>query len=272
MRRIESALASVRDLTRIRPRAALVLGPGVEALADGVSVEAELPYAHLLERHEGSPAGGCLRVGRLGEVPVAAMRGVLLRHEGHALADLALPVRVMRLLAGDGPPPPLLVAGTCTSLEPLSEPEELVLVDDHINLMGENPLAGPNLDALGPRFPDMSEPYDRKAQRVALECALERRIPLRRGVYVAVAGPQLPTRAETRMYRWLGGDFIGSWLVPEVIVARHMGMRVLALLAPEGVPPPPRVQAAASAVSGDVQARVAATLKDVLGRLAAPGA
>jgi purine-nucleoside phosphorylase len=123
----------------------------------------------------------------------------------------------------------LIVSNVSGGMNPLWSPGELVLLDDHINLLGDNPLVGENLDDLGPRFPDMSEPYDRELQRVATEVALEARVPLRRGVYAAVTGPNVETRAEYRMLRTLGADVVGMSTVPEVIVARHMSMKVLAL-------------------------------------------
>jgi purine-nucleoside phosphorylase len=131
----------------------------------------------------------------------------------------------MRLLGAEA----LVVSAASGGLDPLMSRGDLVLLDDHINLMWTSPLVGPNLDELGPRFPDMSEPYDRELQRLALAAALERRIPLRRGVYAAVVGPNLETRAEYRMLRWMGADVVGMSTVPEVIVARHMGMKVLGL-------------------------------------------
>jgi purine-nucleoside phosphorylase len=131
----------------------------------------------------------------------------------------------MRLLGADT----LVVSGACGGLDPLTSLGDLVLLDDHINLMGESPLVGPNLESLGPRWPDMSEPYDPGLQRRALAAALARNVRLQRGVYAAVIGPNLETRAEYRMLRTVGADIVGMSTVPEVIVARHMGMRVMGL-------------------------------------------
>jgi purine-nucleoside phosphorylase len=270
MARLETAVQRVRRRSRLEPRATLVLGAGMEPLASGLSVEASFAYEELLDLSEAHPSGR-LQLGRIGDLPVAAMEGVLPRYEGHALAEATLPVRVMRMLARAGPPPPLLITGVCTSLQPRSQPGDLVLLDDHINWMGENPLAGANLDALGPRFPDMSEPYDRTLQGVAIEAALDRRIPLGRGVYVAVMGPQPPTRAEYRMFRWLGADFAGNGIVPEVIAARHMGMPVLALLAVDAVRLPDTMEPLGVSGDGDTlddaRTAVLGTLQAVLERL-----
>ena len=168
---------------------------------------------------------GRLLLGTLDGVPVAAMQGRFHRYEGYTLQQVTFPIRVMAALGADT----LVVSGACGGMDPLWSPGQLVVLDDHINLMGDNPLVGPNEDALGLRFPDMSEPYDRKLQQVAMDAALAQGIPLARAVYVAVTGPCLETRAEYRMLRAMGADVVGMSTVPEVIVARHMGMRVAGL-------------------------------------------
>jgi purine-nucleoside phosphorylase len=234
MDRLHEGVEVVRGRSGVEPRVTLVLGPGMEPLADAIDVEADVPCAELAGLPDtGAGSAGRLLIGRLDGEPVAALQGALHSYEGHRRGAAAtFLVRVLRLLGpSGGDPPALLLAGTCGTVSDLWGADELALVDDHINLLGENPLMGPNLDALGPRFPDMSEPYDRALQALAVEAALERRVPLRRAVYVAVTGPERPTRAERRMLRWMGGDLFGTWVAPEVVVARHMGMRVLALLA-----------------------------------------
>ena len=225
--RIEDAAAAVRARCALRPRAGIVLGTGLGGLAREIAVEAAIDYPELphfpvstVESHKGR-----LLLGTLDGVPVAAMQGRFHRYEGYTLQQVTFPIRVMAALGADT----LVVSGACGGMDPLWSPGQLVVLDDHINLMGDNPLVGPNEDALGLRFPDMSEPYDRKLQQVAMDAALAQGIPLARAVYVAVTGPCLETRAEYRMLRAMGADVVGMSTVPEVIVARHMGMRVAGL-------------------------------------------
>jgi purine-nucleoside phosphorylase len=154
---------------------------------------------------------------------VVTMQGRFHRYEGYTLQQVVHPVRTMFLLGART----LIVSNVSGAMHPLWSAGDLMVLDDHINMLGDNPLIGPNLDELGPRFPDMSEPYDRALQALAEQAALERRISLRRGVYVAVPGPSLETRAEYRMLRSMGADVVGMSTVPEVIAARHLGMRVL---------------------------------------------
>jgi purine-nucleoside phosphorylase len=222
---LREALDSVRGRTRTAPEYAIILGTGLGHLAEEIEVETIIPYAEIphfplstVESHSGKLIAGSLAGRR-----VVAMQGRFHRYEGYSLRQVTFPVRVMRMMGAHT----LVVSNVSGGMNPLWEPGDLVLLDDHINLLGDNPLVGPNLDDLGPRFPDMSEPYDRSLQAVAEEAALELGLPLRRGVYVAVAGPNLETRAEYRMLRAIGADVVGMSTVPEVIVARHMGMRVL---------------------------------------------
>jgi purine-nucleoside phosphorylase len=221
------ATEEIRRRTELRPRVGIVLGTGLGALAKEIRADVVIPYAEIphfpLSTVEGH--SGRLILGNLDGVPVVAMQGRFHHYEGYSLQQVTFPIRVMRLLGAEA----LVVSAACGGLDPLMSRGDLVLIDDHINLMWTSPLVGPNLDELGPRFPDMSEPYDRALQSLALTAALERRIPLRRGVYAAVVGPNLETRAEYRMLRWMGADVVGMSTVPEVIVARQMGMKVLGL-------------------------------------------
>jgi len=222
---LHQAVAAIRSRVAAEPEVAIILGTGLGQLAQSIEVEAQLPYADLpgfplstVESHEGR-----LLFGRSGGRAVVAMQGRFHRYEGYDLQRVTFPVRVLRLLGAHT----LFVTSACGGMHPLWRPGDLVLLDDHINLLGDNPLVGPNLDELGPRFPDMSEPYDRELQGLAEQAALELGITLRRGVYVAVTGPNLETRAVYRMLRTLGADVVGMSTVPEVIVARHAGMRAL---------------------------------------------
>ena len=225
--RIAAAVEAVRAVSDVQPRVAIILGTGLGGLAGEIEVADEVLYHDVpgfarptVETHEGR-----LLLGRLAGTPVVAMQGRLHRYEGYGLDEVTFPVRVVRALGAEV----LVVSGACGGMNPLWAPGELVLIDDHINLMGDNPLVGPNDETLGPRFPDMSEPYDRELQGRATEAALDLGIRLNRGVYAAVTGPNLETRAEYRMLRTVGADVVGMSTVPEVIVARHMGMRVLGL-------------------------------------------
>ncbi|MQA89756.1 MAG: purine-nucleoside phosphorylase [Gemmatimonas sp.] len=225
--RIADAVGSVRAETALQPEVAIILGTGLSGLGERIQVEATIEYADIpgfvvptVESHSGR-----LLLGTLGGKGVVAMQGRFHCYEGYSLQEVAFPVRVMRGLGAHT----MIASNVSGCMNPMWAPGELVLLADHINLLGDNPLIGPNWDELGPRFPDMSEPYDLALQEIAATIALEQGIRLNRGVYVAVPGPNLETRAEYRMLRLMGADVVGMSTVPEVIVAVHGGMRVLGL-------------------------------------------
>jgi purine-nucleoside phosphorylase len=224
---VEAAVAAVRARTTVVPEVALILGTGLGALGRAITVDCEIPYGDIpgfplstVESHAGR-----LLIGTLAGRRVFAMQGRFHRYEGYALQQVTLPVRVLRALGATT----LVVANACGGMHPLWAPGDLMLIADHINLLGDNPLIGPHDAAFGDRFPDMSAPYDATLRAVARRVAVAHGITLREGVYVAVSGPNLETRAEYRMLRALGADVVGMSTVPEVIVAVQAGFRVLGL-------------------------------------------
>ncbi len=225
--RIEAAAYAVRQRFARPIDVAIILGTGLGALANEMDVEVAIGYEELpnfplstVESHRGR-----LLCGTLGGKTVMAMQGRFHRYEGYSLQQVTFPVRVLRALGAET----LVVSNACGGMHPLWQAGDLMLIADHLNLLGDNPLIGPNDDALGPRFPDMSVPYDAALRTLARKVAAERGVTLREGVYVAVQGPNLETRAEYRFLRTIGADVVGMSTVPEVIVARHGGMRVLGL-------------------------------------------
>jgi len=223
---IDEAVKSIRAECALAPRIGIILGTGLNKLAERIEIEARLGYDRIphfavstVESHDGE-----LLLGRLGGKPVVAMSGRFHRYEGYSLSQVAFPVRVMRALGART----LVAFNAAGGLNPQFRAGDLMVIEDHINLMGDNPLIGPNDDALGPRFPDMSEPYSRDLVKLAETVALEKGIKLQKGVYLACPGPSLETRAEYRMMRGMGADVVGMSTVPEVIVAVHGGMDVLA--------------------------------------------
>jgi purine-nucleoside phosphorylase len=223
----QAAADSVRQASRLEPEVAIILGTGLGGLADEIQLDTAVPYEEIpgfplstVESHAGR-----LLLGRLGTRRVVAMQGRFHRYEGYDLGAVTFPVRVMHALGART----LIVSNACGGMHPLWAAGDLVLLSDHINLLGDNPLIGSNDERLGPRFPDMSAPYDPELRSLARQIARELGILLREGVYVAVPGPNLETRAEYRMLRSLGADVVGMSTVPEVIVAAHAGMRTLGL-------------------------------------------
>ena len=224
---IAEAVRAVQARMALVPDVAIILGTGLGGLAEEMRVATHVPYEEIpgfplstVESHAGR-----LLVGTLSGRQIVAMQGRFHRYEGYSLQQIAFPIRVLRALGARL----LVVSNACGGMHPLWSPGELMLIADHINLLGDNPLVGPNDDRIGPRFPDMSEAYDAGLRALARAVALEQGIPLREGVYVAVPGPNLETPAEYRMLRGLGADVVGMSTVPEVIAAVHAGMRVLGI-------------------------------------------
>jgi purine-nucleoside phosphorylase len=222
---VKETTAFIQSKTKVKPEYGIILGTGLGRLADSIEKEAVIPYGDIphfplstVETHAGK-----LIFGKLAGKPVMAMQGRFHYYEGYSMQQIVFPVRVMKFL-GAGT---LIVSNACGGLNPLFPPGTIMAITDHINLLGDNPLIGTNDDRIGPRFPDMSEPYSGELLKIAAKVALENGIRLERGVYAAMSGPSLETRAEYRMLKTLGADVIGMSTVPEVIAAVHAGMKVL---------------------------------------------
>ncbi len=267
--RIEACAQAVRARFARPIDAAIILGTGLGALVDEIAVETVIDYSDLpnfplstVETHRGR-----LLCGTLAGKSVVAMQGRFHRYEGYSLQQVTFPVRVLRALGAET----LIVSNACGGMHPLWMPGDLMLIADHLNLLGDNPLIGPNDDAMGPRFPDMSEPYDLGLRAIAREVALAHGISMREGVYAAVQGPNLETRAEYRFLRIIGADVVGMSTVPEVIVARHGGMRVLGLsiitdqCLPDSLEPASLEQIIA--VARSAEPKLSAVVQGVVGRL-----
>lgn len=221
---IREAVDSIRSRTILQPRVGIILGTGLGGLVDEIAIETILDYGTIphfplstVESHKGR-----LILGTLAGVPVVAMQGRFHYYEGYTMRQVTFPVRVMKAL-GIGT---LLISNAGGGMNPLFRRGDMMVITDHINLLGDNPLIGPNDDALGPRFPDMSQPYHNGLISLAEQVALDLGLPLQKGVFVAVAGPNLETRAEYRFLRSIGADVVGMSTVPETLVAVHMGLRV----------------------------------------------
>ncbi|ADV60872.1 purine nucleoside phosphorylase I, inosine and guanosine-specific [Isosphaera pallida ATCC 43644] len=223
---VQEALARVRsEAPEARPRVGIVLGTGLGGLVEEIRIETTIPYTEIpyFPRPTVEGHAGRFLLGTLGGVPVAAMEGRYHLYEGYNAAQVAFPIRVIAALGAEL----LIVSNASGGMNPTYDKGDLVVIDDHINLMGANPLIGPNDDRLGPRYPDMSRPYDPALIKLAMEEALKLGIAVKRGVYVGVVGPNLETRAEYRFLRLIGADVVGMSTIPEVLTAIHAGLRVL---------------------------------------------
>lgn len=222
---LEEAVGAVRKKSPVVPDAAIILGTGLGDLAQRIQVEQLLSYGEIphFPRTTAESHKGQMVLGTLSGKKVVAMEGRFHTYEGYMAQEVAFPVRVMRRLGAKI----LVVSNAAGGLNLQYKKGDLVLIEDHINLMGVNPLLGPNDDRLGPRFPDLSQPYSKRLIGLAEAAAREKKIEVRKGVYLAITGPNLETRAEYRMMRGLGADLVGMSTVPEVLVGVHMGMEIL---------------------------------------------
>jgi purine-nucleoside phosphorylase len=237
LQNIQNTTAYIKSrIGDFEPQVGIILGTGLGGLVNEIEVEKQLMYSNIpdfpistLEFHSGK-----LIFGKLAGVNVVAMQGRLHYYEGYTMQQITFPVRVMKMLGIKT----LLVSNASGALNPDFKKGDLMVIEDHINLQPDNPLLGRNEDELGPRFPDMSEPYKRTLINKALSIAKANNITCHKGVYVAVSGPNLETKAEYKYLRIIGGDAVGMSTAPEVIVARHMGLTVFAIsvLTDEGFP------------------------------------
>jgi len=226
-RKVEEACLAIRQKWGKTPHAGIILGTGLGSLVSEIQIEAEFDYEsipHFLKSTATSHRGR-LVCGTLMGIPVVAMEGRHHMYEGYSLKEITLPVRIFKALGAEL----MIVSNAVGGMNPNYRCGDIMIIDDHINLMGDNPLIGINDDQLGPRFPDMSAPYDRQLGDVALEIARTENFVAHRGVFVAVSGPNLETRAEYRFLRQIGADAVGMSTVPEVIVAVHAGLRTVGL-------------------------------------------
>jgi purine-nucleoside phosphorylase len=223
--KIQESAAHIRAEWSGVPKVGIILGTGLGPLAQQIEVEASIDYAGIPHFPQSTAIShrGRLVCGKLCGLPVMAMEGRFHMYEGYPLKQITLPIRVMRHLGAEL----LVVSNACGGMNPNYRCGDIMLIEDQINLMGDNPLIGINDDRLGPRFPDMSRPYDPELIEVALAAARRNDIVAHQGVFVAVCGPNLETRAEYRFLRMIGADVVGMSTVPETIVAIHSGMRVV---------------------------------------------
>jgi purine-nucleoside phosphorylase len=224
-KKINETIDVIRKFTKDEYPVGIILGTGLGGLVKEIDVKHEIDYENLphfplstVESHHGK-----LIFGTINSKNVVAMQGRFHYYEGYSMKQITYPVRVMKFLGVKT----LLVSNACGGMNPIYKRGDVMLMSDHINLLGDNPLIGKNEDDLGPRFPDMSEPYSKELIELAEELALENKIKVQRGVYVAVPGPNLETKAEYRFLRAIGADVVGMSTIPENIIANHMGMKVL---------------------------------------------
>lgn len=225
MKKIQDAVTAIREKTELMPKVGIVLGSGLGGLAASVQNPCVIPYQEIPGFAPSTAPGhaGKLLLGTIGSIPVVCMQGRLHYYEGHRMEDIVLPVRVMKALGAQT----VILTNAAGGVSTDFRPGDLMLLTDHINFLGTNPLIGPNDEEIGPRFPDMTHVYTPSLRSLALQAAQECGISLQQGVYLATTGPSYETPAEIRMFRTLGADAVGMSTVPEAIAAAHCGLQVL---------------------------------------------
>lgn len=227
LKNVQEATQFIIEKTSITPTIGIVLGSGLGELADDIEQQIAINYSDIPHFPKSTVEGhaGKLVIGKLNHQDVVVMQGRFHYYEGYSMQDVTFPIRVFHKLAVST----LLVTNACGGLNPSFQPGDLMLITDHINMTGDNPLIGPNEEAFGPRFPDMSRAYDPKLQSHVLHIAQKLNTPIQKGVYAGISGPSYMTKAELKMLRYIGADTVGMSTVPEVIVANHMKMKVIGL-------------------------------------------
>jgi purine-nucleoside phosphorylase len=255
---IDESAAYIRGRWSSKPRCGIILGSGLGSVGEAIALDEAIDYGDVPYFLKSTAVGhrGRLLCGKLSGVPVIAMQGRFHCYEGYSAERATFPVRVMNALGIEL----LIVSNACGGLNPNFTCGDVMVIDDHINLLNRNPLIGVNDDALGPRFPDMSAPYDRGLGDLALAIARRHDFACHRGVYIGNLGPTYETRAEIRMSRYIGGDVVGMSTVPEAIVAAHAGLRVVGLSTITNVCSPDKPHA----TSGDEVVATAETARDKL--------
>lgn len=225
--KITESVQFINQKSKVKPKIAIILGTGLGELAEDIQEKEIIPYSEIpnfpvstVQSHSGN-----LVLGKLGNKEVVAMQGRFHYYEGYSLKEVTFPVRVMKKLGANT----IIISNAAGGMNRFFKRGDLMLITDHINLFGDNPLIGPNDEELGPRFPDMSEAYNQKLIELAKKVALKEKIRLQEGVYAGLTGPTLETSAEYRFLISIGADAVGMSTVPEVIVANHMGMKVLGI-------------------------------------------
>lgn len=224
---LAESTAYIRSRSQLKPRIGIILGSGLGSFVDMIDIKTTLKFEEIpgfiapsVDGH-----GGRLILGHVGNTPIACLSGRIHFYEGHSMAEVVHPTRTIAMLGIET----LVLTNSAGGLDPNQKPGDFMIIEDHINLMGDNPLKGPNIAQLGPRFPDMSEAYDRKLNSQMEEILNKRGVRYSRGIYAGVSGPTYETPAEVRYLQLIGGRAVGMSTVPEAIAANHLGLRVCAI-------------------------------------------